>query len=421
MIADPDPQITVLDNGVRVVTDAMPYARSVSMGVWVGVGGRDEPDELSGASHFLEHLVFKGTDERSARSIAEEVDAVGGDINAFTTQEQTTFVAKVPASSWALGVDLLGDILTAPALRPHEIDGEREVILEELWASLDTPDDVVHTLSQAALFPGHPLGREVLGSPDTVRALGRAEIAGFFAEHYRPANLVVAAAGDVDHEAFCARVADHLRPEPGGVAPSRAASTEPPVPLTMVERDGEQVHLVLAWPGLAADDPDRYAYGLANQILGGNFSSRLWQSVREDAGLAYSVYSFTSSYSDGGMLGIYAGTSPGRSARLLDIVDAELDRLLADGVTSEEVRVAKGGVLGITELGMEDTMTRMSRVGRFLSSDLPLLSVDEQLERIQSVTIDQVDAVLRRVLGGPRSLAAVGPVDVPALEARVAG
>ncbi len=388
----------------------MPHARSVTTGVWVAVGGRDEAPELAGASHFLEHLFFKGTEARSARSIAEAVDAVGGDMNAFTAREHTAFVTRLPAAQWRLGIELLGDILSAPALRPHEIDAEREVILEELWAAMDTPEDRVHTLSMEALFPDHPLGREVLGDEDTVRAMTRDDILGFFESHYRPANLVVAAAGRVDHDELCEAVAERLGGGDGGAPPARHAPAHDVRPLRTQIRDGEQVHVVLGWRGLPLDHDDRYALHVADQLLGGGSSSRLFQAIREERGLAYSVYSWLSSYSDSGILGVYAGTSPGRSSQLLDAVDAELDAVLADGVTADEVRVAVGYLAGATELGLEDSGSRMARLGRMLLSTGEVVSIDEQLERLHAVTVDDVDRVLRWILRGPRSVAMVGPV-----------
>ena len=412
---DPEPRTTTLPNGVRVVSDAMPHARSVTTGVWVSVGGRDESPALAGASHFLEHLFFKGTEARSARSIAEAVDAVGGDMNAFTAREHTAFVTRLPAAHWRLGVELLGDILSAPALRPHEIDAEREVILEELWAALDTPEDRVHTLSMEALFPGHPLGREVLGDEATVRAMTRDDIFGFFETHYRPANLVVAAAGRVDHDELCAAVEERLGGGDGGSPPERHAPAPEVEALRTHRRKGEQVHVVLGWRGLPLDHDDRYALHVADQVLGGGSSLRLFQAIREERGLAYSVYSWVSSYSDSGLLGVYAGTSPGRSPQLLDALEGELEAILEGGVTADEVRVAVGYLAGATELGLEDSGSRMTRLGRMLLSTGTVLSIDEQLERLHAVTVDDVDRVLQAVLTTPRAVAAVGPVDTKRL------
>ncbi len=414
-MTSPSPQITTLDNGIRVVTDPMPEARSVTTGVWVGVGGRDEAPSIAGVSHFLEHLFFKGTERRSARQIAETVDAVGGDLNAFTSREHTAFHTRLPASEWRLGVELLGDILSAPALRQADIDAEREVILEELWAAMDTPEDLVHMLASDGVFPAHPLGREVLGDADTVRAMHRDDIAAFFERHYRPANLVVAAAGRVSHDEFCDAVATHLDLAAGGATPEREVPGEDVVPLHTHERPGEQVHLVLGWRGLPSGHDDRYALAVANQILGGGSSSRLFQTIREDRGLAYTVYSWIEAHSDAGMLGTYVGTSPGRSAEVLETLEAELAAIAAGGATDDEFRVAVGYLAGATELGLEDSGSRMGRIGRMLLSTGTVVDLDDQLARLRAVTIDEVDALLARLLATPRTVAAVGPVDAGAL------
>lgn len=408
-MSEPEPRISTLPNGIRVVTDPMPHARSVTTGVWVAVGGRDEPAPISGASHFLEHLFFKGTESRSARDIAEAVDAVGGDLNAFTSREHTAFYSRLPAAEWKMGVELLGEILSAPALRAKDIDAEREVILEELAAALDTPDDLVHMMMMEAMFPDHPLGREVLGDEETVGAMSRDDIVGFFGEHYRPANLVVAAAGLVDHDEFCAEVSAHLDLPAGGARPVRTAPGADMAARRTKDRDGEQVHLILGWRGLAFDHDDRYILHVANQILGGGSSSRLFQAIREDRGLAYTVYSWASTYSDAGLIGAYVGTSPARAAETLDVLESELARVIADGVTDEELRVARGYLAGATELGLEDSGSRMSRLGRMLLSTGTVVSIDQQLDAVRAVTVDQVNELLARLLAAPRSVTAVGP------------
>lgn len=391
----------------------------MTTGVWVGVGGRDEAPGIAGASHFLEHLFFKGTERRSARQIAESVDSVGGDLNAFTSREHTAFHTRLPAGEWRLGVELLGDVLSAPALRQADIDAEREVILEELWAAMDTPEDLVHMLAADGMFPAHPLGREVLGDADTVRAMRRDDIASFFEQHYRPANLVVAAAGRIEHDEFCESIAEHLDLAPGGETPDRTVPGDDIVPLHTHERDGEQVHLVLGWRALPSGHDDRYALAVANQILGGGSSSRLFQTIREDRGLAYTVYSWVEAHSDAGMLGAYVGTSPGRSAETLETLESELANITASGVTPEEFRVAVGYLSGATELGLEDSGSRMGRIGRMLLSTGTVVDLDEQLARLRAVTIEEVDTLLARLLGGARTVAAVGPVDAAALAAAV--
>src|SRR5918994_2736798 len=406
---------TRLGNGVRIVTERMPEARSVSLGVWVGVGGRDEPATLAGASHFLEHLVFKGTSTRSARQIAEAIDAVGGEMNAFTNREHTAYYTRLPAERADLGFDILGDVLTDPAFRPPEVDAERHVILEEILMNLDMPEDHVHTLLAEALFPGHPLGREVLGTRETVEAATRDEIADFFARWYRPRNLAVVAAGDLDHDRVVAAFEGSLGGLSGGERPERTAQEAAVEPQAVLDDPTEQVHVAMGWRGVDHFDDDRYALTVANQILGGGMSSRLFQEVREQRGLCYSVYSWASTYVDSGTAGIYAGTAPSRVGELLSVVDDEIAKLVASGVTESELAVAKGYIEGSMVLGLEDSGSRMARLGRSLMARDEIVTVDEQLARIRAVTVDDVGAAAARVFGGDRALAVVGHVDDGAL------
>ena len=402
---------TRLANGIRLVTERMPEARSVSLGVWVGVGGRDEPEALSGASHFLEHLLFKGTSTRSARQIAEDIDAVGGEMNAFTNREHTAYYTRLPAARAQLGIDILGDVLTDPAFRPHEVEAERHVILEEILMNLDMPEDHVHTLLADALFPGHPLGREVLGSPDTVEAATRDQIAEFFGRWYRPRNLVVVAAGDLDHDQTVEAFDNTLGRLDGGERPVRDLPGVDVEPRVVLDDPTEQVHVAMGWRGVDHDDDDRYALTVANQVLGGGMSSRLFQQVREERGLCYSVYSWASTYADAGSAGIYAGTAPARVGELLSVVDDEVAKLVASGVTENELAVAKGYIEGSLLLGLEDSGSRMARLGRSLMARDEIVPVDEQLARIRAVTAEDVAAVSARVYGSPRALAVVGHVD----------
>jgi predicted Zn-dependent peptidase len=402
---------TRLANGIRLVSERMPEARSVSLGVWVGVGGRDEPDELAGASHFLEHLLFKGTTTRSARQIAEAVDAVGGEMNAFTNREHTAYYTRLPAARVDLGIEILGDVLTDPAFRPHEVEAERHVILEEILMNLDIPEDHVHTLLAEALFPGHPLGREVLGTRETVEAATRDEIADFFGRWYLPRNLVVVAAGDVDHDHLADAFAGSLGSVRGGERPVREVPAVDVEPRVVLDDPTEQVHLAMGWRAVDHFDDDRYALSVANQVLGGGMSSRLFQQVREERGLCYSVYSWASTYYDAGSAGVYAGTAPARVAELLSVIDDEVAKLVASGVTEGELAVAKGYIEGSLVLGLEDSGSRMARIGRSLMARDEVVPVDEQVARIRAVTADDVAAVAARVYDSPRALAVVGHVD----------
>jgi predicted Zn-dependent peptidase len=410
-LADLDPGVeqTELPNGLRIVTETMPEARSVTLGAWVRVGGRDEPPNLSGASHFLEHLLFKGTEDRSARQIAEAIDSVGGEMNAFTAREHTAYYARLPYEKAELGIEILGDVLTAPALRPHEVEAERQVISEEILMNLDTPEDRVHTLLSKAVFDGHPLGREVLGEMDTVAAISRDEIAAFFERWYRPATMVIAAAGRLEHDDVVDAVARALGARTGGELPMRSAP-EAPVPTVVVaEDDTEQAHLCLGWRSLDVDDDDRWAMAVGNQILGGGMASRLFQEVREERGLAYSVYSHPTAFEDSGYLTVYCGTAPPRAREALGVMDDVITGVLADGVTDTELAVAAGYLEGSMLLGLEDSGGRMGRLGRSLMQRDHIITIDEHIARIREVTAADVSSVLHRVLDGPRALAAVGP------------
>jgi predicted Zn-dependent peptidase len=400
---------STFDHGLRVVTERMDHVRSVALGVWVGVGGRDEPAPLSGASHFLEHLLFKGSPTRDARAIALAVDAAGGEMNAFTAREYTAYYLRLPAEQLDFGLDLLADVLTAPAFRPDEVESERQVILEELLMNEDDPDDRVHSGLLEALFPDHPLGREVLGSRESIAAISRDEIAGFHADRYRPTNLVAAAAGAVDHDRVVARLGDRLGALGGGTRPDRIAPAAASVPLSLLRRDTEQAHLALGWRGLDHHDDDRHALVVANQVLGGGMSSRLFHEIREKRGLVYGIWSSPSSYSDTGLVSIGTGTAPSRADEVLGLVHDEVRRLVDDGITEEELRVAQGSLAGSMVLGLEDPG---SRLGRIASSETVLgevIPVAEHLRRIEAVTLDDVARVVRRVFTGPRTLSAVGP------------
>ena len=410
-------ETTKLDNGITVVTERIPWVRSVSAGFWVGTGSRDEADGLFGASHFLEHLLFKGTATRSARQIAEDVDAVGGDMNAFTTKEYTAFYLRVLDDSLDLGLDILSDILWSPAFRPEEVEAERQVILEEILMRADEPADLVHEVFSEALFPDHPVGREVLGDEETIQAMSREDIAAFHAHHYRPGNIVFAAAGHVEHDAVVDGIERRFAGRHGGAAPDRAVPVDPPRPLAVDPRPTEQVHLVVGMRSLDRHDEDRYALAVLNHVLGGGLSSRLFQKVREERGLAYSVYSYRSAFADSGALAVYAGTMPARVGEVLGLVRAELDEMAVSGVSARELEVAKGHLVGELALSLEDSAARMSRIGRSQLVHGTVLTVDDVVARIQDVTLDDVARVASAVLANERVLAAVGPVDSDELEA----
>ncbi len=409
-----------LGDGLTVVTEALPHAPSVAVGVWAQVGARDEPDALAGASHFLEHLLFKGTEDRTALEIAEAVDRVGGDMNAFTGRESTAFYARVPADQLPMAVDLLTDVVVDPAFHDDDVEVERDVILDELAASLDTPDDRIHVALAEAVFPGHPLGREVIGSEDTVASLSRDTIADFHHRHYRADDLVVAVTGPVDHGDIVDRVTGRF---PCGRSDGLLARTPPGdevVPVTVVDRPGEQTHIALGWRSLPAGHPDRYALAVANQVLGGGLSSRLFQEIREQRGLAYSVWSSPSPASDAGQFTAYAGTAPEQASTVLELLDGEVRRFVDDGITQDERDIAVGYLTGSLVLGLEDTASRLGRIGGLMTALGRVVPIEEDVDALRAVTVADVADIVQRVLGGPRSVAIVGPRD-DALEGVLAG
>ena len=405
---------TRLDSGLRVVTERLPGLRSAAVGFWVGTGSRDEDDSIAGSSHFLEHLLFKGSATRHAQEIAEAVESCGGDMNAFTGQEITAYYVRVPDRHLDLALDILSDIVWTPALRPDEVESERQVILEEIKMRDDTPDDLVHDVFAGALFPEHPLGREISGSQETIAAVTRDQIADYHGTHYVPSNVVVAVAGNVDHDEVVARLSATV-PDTHATRPVRAEGADGAVSaeFARVDRPLEQSHVVLGARALRRDDPDRFALSVVDQVLGGGMSSRLFQEVREKRGLAYSVFSYRSAFQETGSLAVYCATAPERVAETLDVVRGELDRLVADGgVSDRELTGAKGHLVGSLALSLESSSSRMNRMGRAELTMGEIPSLDWVVEQVDAVTPDDIGRVIDRVLGdGNRTLALVGPAD----------
>jgi predicted Zn-dependent peptidase len=401
----------ILPSGLDLVTERMEDARSVCIGFWVGTGSRDEEASWAGSSHFLEHLLFKGTADRSATAIAEAVDEVGGDFNAFTTKEYTSFYIRLLAEHLPLGLDILSDIMWTPALRPVDLEAERQVILDEILMHADEPSDEASEQSSALLFPDHPLGREVLGTHESVSSMTADRIAEFFALHYRPGNMVVAVAGDLDHQEVANGLEARFQGSAGGVTPVRTGPDEKVEPLAVSRRATEQTHLVLASRSVNRLDPRRYALAVVNHVLGGGLSSRLFQEIRERRGLAYSVWSERVAYHDAGSVSVGMGTAPEHVAEVLDIVSDELARLGADGITERELAIAKGNLRAETLLACEDSGARMSRIGAGLLLHGEVLSVDDVLARVQALTLEEVHAAATELVAAPRTLSVVGPFD----------
>ncbi len=405
-----DVRITQLDSGLTVATERVLGARSVATGVWVGVGARDEPADLSGVSHFLEHLLFKGTEERSAREISAAIERVGGDMNAFTSKEYTSYYCRLPGDHLPLGLEVLGDVLGRPALRDADIETEREVILEELLMDGDSPEDVVHRELADALFTGHPLGRETAGERDTVAEISADDVREFFARWYRAGNMVVSIAGPGDHDVVLAAVQQALgRIGDGGERPERRGPAPVPASDRVRNDDTEQVHFTVGYRAVSRTDDRREALDVLNHALGGGTSSRLFDEVRERRGLSYSVYSAASAYADAGALSIYAGTAPHHLPTVREVIDHELASIAERGVTDDELAIAVGYLCGAFVMGLEDTGARMGRLGGLLSTTGSVRPVDEQIARWRAVTLDQVAAVAADILCGPRVTALVGP------------
>jgi predicted Zn-dependent peptidase len=402
---------TVLDDGLIVVTEEMTGVRSVTMGVWVDVGSRDETPKQAGASHFLEHLAFKGTASLTAREIAERVDAMGGDMNAFTTKEYTAYHLRSLDEDSSEGLSLLCDIVSSPAFREDEVASEQRVILEEIAMRADEPDELCHELLHAARFPQHSLGRDIAGSVETVSAMTPSLISEFHKSTYGPHSMVVAAAGSLRHEDVVKLVADHLQLPADSGRIDRVGPTVLPAGLTTSHDDTEQVHVAIGLTGYARSHGDRYAWGVVDHVLGGGLSSRLFQEIREARGLAYSVYSYRAPYEDAGFTGISFGTAPEHLNEVLDLIVIELERLRVDGVTDDELARCKRSLRGGTAMAMEDTGSRMTRLGRGQLLMGEVTSLDDVLARTEAVTKQDCRRVIEHVLSGPRSLSIVGPVE----------
>ncbi|MCL1801497.1 MAG: insulinase family protein [Promicromonosporaceae bacterium] len=412
---------SILPGGVRVITEQMPGLRSASIGAWLGVGSRDESSGHYGSTHFLEHLLFKGTKSRSAVEIATAFDEVGGESNAGTGKEHTVYFARILDTDLPMAVDVISDMLTSALIDEDALELERGVILEELAMNEDDPSDVVHEKFATAVLGTNPLGRPIGGTPATIKAVPRGAVWEHYQGHYRPETLVVTAAGGVDHETFVAQVQAALKK--GGwdlteaIAPAArrtqirdiaefgSGSTQ------VFNRKVEQANVIVGSIGIAATDERRFALTVMNTILGGSMSSRLFQEIRERRGLVYATYSFASSFSDTGIFGMYAGCAPGNVAKVEELLHAELEKMGKFGPTPEELTRAKGQLSGSIVLGLEDTGSRMSRMGMAELVHGELLSIEDSLARINAVTAEQVQAIAAELAARPRTVVKVGPFE----------
>jgi predicted Zn-dependent peptidase len=412
---------SVLPGGVRVLTEAMPGQRSAAIGAWVGVGSRDESDGHHGSTHFLEHLLFKGTPNRSAMEIASAFDAVGGEVNAATGKEHTCYYARVLDADLPMSTEVILDMVTSSVLDSEEFESERGVILEEIAMNEDDPTDVVHERFAGAVFGEHPLGRPIGGTPATISSVPRAAVLDHYRRTYNPTELVITAAGGVDHDTLCDQVLEAVeaggwsleqRATPAGRRHPGDVTTVPTEGTALtVSRPTEQANVVLGGLGLVAGDERRFAMSVLNAILGGSMSSRLFQEVREKRGLAYSVYSFASGYADAGLFGLYAGCAPGKVDAVVEILADQLALLATDPADDAELQRGIGQVCGGLVLGLEDSSSRMSRLGRAELTLGAFTTVEENLAKIQAVTADDVRTLAAELASLPRHLVIVGPYE----------
>ena len=410
---------SVLPSGVRILSEHVPGSQSVSVSFSVAVGSRDETNNHFGSTHFLEHLLFKGTKTRSAMDIAVAFDSVGGSSNASTGKEHTSYYAKVQDKALPIAVEVIADMLTSSLIDETEFENERPVILEELAMNDDDPQDVVHEAFSTAVLGEHPLGRPIGGTIETITAVSRAAVWEHYQNNYRPQDLVVAAAGSVDHQELIKLVEQGL-----SIAGWDLGLEAKPVPrrllnpakisrgskLNVIHRPISQVNIMVGSEGLYVDDPRRYAMGVLNTVLGGGMSSRLFQEIREKRGLAYSVYSFNQGYSDAATFGLYAGCSPAKAKEVTELMIAELDKVAQAGITSEELALARGNISGSLALKFETNQARMSRLASAEIVAGEFMDLDETIERFEAVELSQVQALAQDLIGLPRSIVAVGDV-----------
>ena len=401
-------RVSRLANGLRVATDAIPTVDTVSLGVWVDVGTRHEPAAINGAAHFLEHMAFKGTERRSARDIAEEIEAVGGHLNAYTSRESTAYYAKVLKEDMPLALDILADILQHSTFDAEELERERTVILQEIGQASDTPDDIIFDHFQECAYPAQAMGRPVLGRPEIIRGLSRDAVIAYLRDHYGARRMVLAAAGNLDHE----RLVDLADTLLSGVPAERSLSTEPARyggGDRREDRDLEQLHLVVGFPGVSLADPDYYAASVLSTAFGGGMSSRLFQEIREKRGLVYAIHSFVHGYRDGGLFGIYAGTGEEEAAELVPALCEEAIKLRS-GLTDIELRRAKAQMKAGLLMSLESTSARCEQLAQHLLIYGTPFDPPEVVRRIEAVDDEAIRRVVARWSTAPPTVAALGPL-----------
>ena len=401
-------QITTLDNGLRVITERMDRVETVSVGAWVGVGARHEPEAVNGVSHLLEHMVFKGTKKRSARAIAEEIEAVGGHMNAYTAREHTAYYAKMLKEDLGLAMDVIGDLVQHATLDADELERERHVVIQEIHQLHDTPDDIVFENFQAVAFPDQALGRSVLGSEALIEGMSRDAVLDYMTTHYAAPVSVVSAAGALDHDRVVDMVRHTFADLPAGAPAAREAARYVGGDVR-VDRDLEQVHITLGFEGLAYDDDDYYAASVLSALLGGGMSSRLFQEVREKRGLVYSIYSYQSAYADGGLFGVYAGTGSGEVTELMPLIADELNKVRLS-VDEDEVARARAQLKASILMSLESTSSRCEQLARQMLIYGRPVPAEEIVAKVDAVTADDVVRVAERLFSTKPTLSAIGPL-----------
>jgi len=401
---------TVLDNGITVMTEPMDSVRSVALGIWFAVGSRDESPAEAGMSHFMEHMMFKGTPTRSARDISEEFDRIGAELNAFTSKEYTCYYSRFVDEHLPRAFGILADMVVAASLDDESCFSEREVVIEEIARMEDTPDDHIHELFSRALWPTHPIGLPILGDRDTVGQFDHAQSVAFRSKHYLTGNCVVAAAGNVDHDALVALAEEGLGTLAAGARSIRPVATAAgKAHLKVLKRKTEQAHICYGVSTLHAHHPDRFALAIVDGILGGGMSSRLFQEIREKRGLAYAVYSFSALYQDTGEFAVYAGTRPDKVEEVLELIRTEMAKIADKGATADELDRVRQAAKGHLVLGMESTRNRMTRLGKNEVTGGEILSADEIMQRFDAVTMDDLCRVSADALSNEKVLAVIGP------------
>ncbi len=409
--------LTTLPNGLRVISEAMPSLRSIALGCWIDTGTRDEMPDEAGVSHFLEHLLFKGSEKLSARDVSETFDSIGAESNAFTSKEYTCFWARLLDQDLGTGLDVLSEIIQRPAFRTNEIQSESQVVIEEINMYEDDPNDVTFECFTSAVFADHDLEAPVLGTRESIREMSREDIVGYWGRRYGAGSMVVAAAGSVEHADLVEMIADRFGDWSGAAVDHDLSPVETTPRVNVRRRETEQAHIVLGGPGLRREDDRRWAFEVLNHVMGSGMSSRLFREVREERGLAYSIYAFKLAYADNGAWGVYVGTTPSQTETALNVIREELAKVVEEGISSEELERAKGSMRGGLALALEDANSRMVRLGRDELAGMPHLSVDERLEKLEAVDLQAVQDVAANLYGADtRVIGAVGPFDAGDLE-----